>query len=319
MEREGNTATTTRGIYLVLLLVPLFWGGSFGASKHVVTEIPPFTTAAIRFGIASVLLAIWLTAVRGWDWQVIRRRWIGLLVLSLTGVFAYNFFFFLGLSYTSATNGALVVAINPVFMTLIAVLFLGEAWSGRLGLGVLLSLTGVLLVITGGSWETLLNFSFNKGDLLLFGAVASWVAYGIAGKIVMRGVSPLLTTTVTTIAGTLLLAVSAWFEGGWSRVPGLSGQSIGELLYIGVFATVIAFVLWNEGVHRIGASKASAYINLVPINAMWTAALFYGESVSWAQLIGMVLVIGGVLLTSQAPQRQTVSKVNAGAAGGQPG
>ncbi|WP_126424964.1 DMT family transporter [Brevibacillus marinus] len=304
-ERSASelSASTPNSIYLVLLLVPLFWGGAFGAGKHVVTEIPPFTTAAIRFGIASLLLAIWLTAVRGWDWRLIKQRWFGLLILALTGIVAYNCLFYLGLQYTSATNGALISATNPVFTAIIASIFLGEAWSARLGLGTLLSLAGVLMVITGGSWESLRHLSFNPGDVWLFGSVASWVIYGIVGKIVMRGVPPLLATTVTTIVGTLPLFAFAGWEGGWRSVPQLSGQAIAELLYMGVFASVIATVLWNEGIHRIGATKTSAYMNLVPINAMWTAALLYGESISWAQYVGMVLVIGGVLLTSWAPQR----------------
>jgi drug/metabolite transporter (DMT)-like permease len=187
--------------------------------------------------------------------------------------------------------------------TLVAVIWLGERWSRRLGVGLLLSLGGVLMVISHGSWEALRTLSFHQGDLLLIGAVLCWSTYSTLGKVVMSGLSPLLVTTVTTLVGAGFLAVCAVVEGGLGRVAELSVQSWVEIVYMAVFATVVAFVLWNLGVHRIGATKTSAYVNLVPINAMWIAALFYGEQVAAAQVLGLLLVIGGVLVTTRSPQR----------------
>lgn len=287
-----------------MLLVPLFWGGAFGATKHVLTELPPFTAATVRFGMAAILLVVWLTWRKGWNLRVIKERWKGLLVLSLTGIFAYNAFFFIGLQYTSAANGSLVIAMNPVSTTLIALLFLGESWSRRLGLGVTISFLGCLTVISGGSWETIRTLSFNTGDLLLLISVASWSLYSTVGKSVMKGVPPLLATTVTTVVGTGFLALGTITEGGWARLPDASMQTWLELFYMAAFATVLGFVLFNLGVHRIGASKAAAYINLVPPNAILIAVFLYGDTLHWAQLAGAALVISGVLLTTRAPQKK---------------
>lgn len=300
-------------IYLLMLLVPLFWGGAFGAGKHVVTELPPFTTAAIRFGMASVLLVIWLTVQKGWDWQLMRERWKGLLFVSVTGIFAYNAFFFLGLQYTSATNGSLVVSMNPMTTTLLAVLFLGEVWNRQIGIGMVLSLLGVLTVISGGSLEVIRTLSFNVGDLILIGAVLCFSTYGIVSKAVLKGVPSLLVTTVTMTIGSLLLFAVSLFEGGWGQVPAISGQSWLELVYMAVCATVVAFVIWNMGIARLGPSKASAYVNLVPINAMWISSVFYGESLHLSQLVGVVLVIGGVVLTTRAPGKKTAPLPQKGA------
>jgi drug/metabolite transporter (DMT)-like permease len=294
-EKEGQQGVK---VYLLLLLVPLFWGGAFGSGKHVLTEIPPFLTATLRFGLASLLMMLWLTYKKGWDFQLLKERWKGLLLLSATGIFGYNAFFFLGMQYTSATNGSLVVAMNPVSTTLAAVLFLGEAWSRRLGFGMTLSLLGLLVVITGGSWETIRTLSFNAGDILLLGSVVSWSVYSTAGKVVMKGMSPLLVSTVTTIVGTLGLFIGSLIEGGWGKLPGLSLQSGLEIVYMAVFATVIAFLLWNYGIQKIGASKTSAYVNLVPIMATTIAVLIYGEQVTWVHAVGVVLTVSGVLLTT---------------------
>jgi len=296
-----------RSIWWLLLLVPLFWGGAFGAAKHVVTEIPPLTAATLRFGVAGLLLIVLLTVQRGWDWQVIRQKWLGLLILAVTGVLGYNLFFFLGLQETSAMNGSLVVAMNPVATTIAAVWLLGEAWSRRLGFGMLLSLGGILTVISRGSLDALLSLSFNQGDLLLLGAVACWSTYSVAGRALLKDVQPLLVTTVTMVVGSCGLFVASLTEDGWAQVPAMSGQAWGETLYMAAFATVIAFQIWNMGVQQVGASRTAAYVNLVPINAMWTSMVFYGEQLHWAQGVGLLLVVSGVLLATRAPQKQQLA------------
>lgn len=289
-------------IYLLLLLVPLFWGGAFGAAEHVVSKISPFTAATIRFASAGLILLMILVARSEWDARAVRKHWRGLLLMSVTGIFLYNAFFFVGLNITSAVNGSLIVATGPVFITLGAVLFLGEAWNGRLIVGLLLSLAGVIFIITNGSWETLRALSFNHGDLLFIGALFSWTANSLIGKVVMKDVSPLLATTVTTLVGSLFLFVGSLFEAGWGKIGVMSVQSWAEMGYMTVFATVIAFVLWNKGIHDVGASKTSLYLNLVPINTTWIAVVIYGASLSWQQLCGMALVIVSVLIATVQPQ-----------------
>jgi drug/metabolite transporter (DMT)-like permease len=285
-------------IYGLLFLVPLFWGGSFGAAKHVITEIPPLTTAAIRFGSAGLILLVWVMLKHQWNWKMIRERWMGLLMMSITGIFAYNALFFFGLKYTSAINGSLIMATSPVLITVGAVVFLKESFSRKLFIGMALSLSGVFVVITKASPHVLLALSFNIGDLLFIAAVTSWAVYGLLGRSVMQGISPLLTTTVTTLFGSVLLLISSLVENGWQHVPYASGQTWLEMAYMTVLATVVAFALWNLGVHRVGAGKASAYMNLVPINAAWISALFYDADITWVQLAGMVMVISGVYLTT---------------------
>ncbi|TLS37236.1 DMT family transporter [Pseudalkalibacillus caeni] len=293
-ESQGNA------IYFLLLLVPLFWGGAFGAAKHVITEIPPITAATLRFGFAGLLLLPLVLIRSEWRFEVIKKRWIGLILMAITGIFAYNAFFFIALEYTSAINGSLVMATTPVFMTLGAVLFLKEQWSKRIGFGLLLSLSGVFLVIMKGSLQTLLSLSVNMGDLLFLAALFCWVVHGLIGKVVMNGVSPLLTTTFTTIAGSAMLGIWSLFENGWSSVPSMSNQSWAEIIYMSIFATVVAFLLWNRGIYQVGASKSSMYMNLVPINAAWIAVLFYGSVMEWQQIAGMIMVLTGVYFSASS-------------------
>ncbi|HWO74616.1 MAG TPA: DMT family transporter [Bacillus sp. (in: firmicutes)] len=285
-------------IYFLLLLVPLFWGGAFGAAKHVITEIPPITAATLRFGSAGLILFAIAVLRSEWKMDVLKKQWPGLLMMALTGIFGYNAFFFMALDYTSAINGSLIMATTPVFVTLGAVLFFNESWNRRLGLGLLLSLIGVLIVIFKGTFKTIASLTFNEGDLLFVAGLISWVTHGLIGKSVMKGASPLFTTTITTLFGSCFLAVCSLFEGGWGKVLHMSGQSWMEMLFMIVCSTVVAFFLWNKGIHQIGASKSSMYMNLVPINAAWIALLFYGSVITWQQLVGMVMVIIGVYIST---------------------
>ncbi|MDU4959674.1 MAG: DMT family transporter [Sporomusaceae bacterium] len=294
-----------RSIYIILLLVPLFWGGAFGSTKHALSELPPLTLSALRFSLAGLLLAAWVTARREWNWPLLRRHWPGIVALGFTGVFLYSFFFATGLQYTSSLTASLIVVINPVITACLAVLLLGESWHWRIGAGVTLSLTGVITVITQGRFELILNQAYGRGESIIFGAVLSWVAYTLTAKLVVKHVGSLLATTVSTLAGAvMLLAAAGLREGQWDKLSAISPQTLGELLFLAVFSSLAAYVLFNWGVEQIGATKAAAYINLTPVNALWIAAIFYGEPVLAPQLAGMVLILAGVMLTTRTKTPQ---------------
>lgn len=290
-----------RSVYLILLLVPLFWGGAFGSTKHALSELPPLTLSALRFSLAGLLLAAWVTARGEWNWPLIRRHWPGIAALGFTGVFLYSFFFATGLQYTSSLTASLIVVVNPVITACLAVLLLGETWHWRIGAGVLLSLTGVTTVITQGRFELIFNQAYGQGETIIAGAMLSWVAYTLTAKLVVNHVGSLLVTTVSTLAGAaMLLAAAALREGQWAKLAAISAQTLGELAFLALFSSLGAYVLFNWGVQQIGATKAAAYINLTPVNALWIAAIFYGEPVLAPQLAGMALILAGVLLTTQA-------------------
>ena len=244
-------------------------------------------------------MTLWACWRGEWDWPAVRDSWLGLLGLGIVGIFGYNALFNIGMQYTSAINGALVIVANPVTTSLVAALFLGEHWSFRQGLGASLSFLGVLTVITQGDLSTLFSLSLNKGDLILLAAVLTWTGYASLGKIVMRRISPTLATAVSMVVGGFLLLLASLPERGWAKLPGISWQVAAELAYLAIFASFIAFLVFNVGVREIGAGKASAYINLMPVAAVLIAALLYGEVVTRAHVIGMLFVMTGVLLTTR--------------------
>ncbi|KMY31935.1 membrane protein [Lysinibacillus xylanilyticus] len=295
---ENNNKNQSRNMYLLMLLVPLFWGGAFATAKHVITEVPPLVAATLRFGITGIILVIITTIQKEWLWQVIRNRWKGLLFIGFVGIFGYNAFFFTALKYTSATNGALIIAALPVFTMLGAVIFGKEKWNNKAGTGLALSMIGVIIVIVKGSLSDLFSLAFNLGDLLFVGALLCGVIYALMGESMLKSIPVILSNTIMMLSGAVFLAISTVFEGGWSQVVSMSVQSWIEMFYMVVCGTLIGYVIFNKGVESLGGSKASLYLNLTPIVATLLAVIAYGSSITLIQIVGMVMVLVGVYIAT---------------------
>jgi len=293
MQRSSRT-------YLKLVVTTFFWGGTFVAGKWAVSEAPPFFVAALRFAIATAVLfalVIWKHAqgVEGFPLPRGRAQWAGVFSLGLTGVFLYNALFLGGLVRTTATNGSLIVAFNPILTAVLSAWWLSERVRPLQAAGLLLALLGVGIVITKGSLEVVRSLSFNPGDLLMLGAPLAWALYTLLGKKVLAWLSPLAATAYAALFGTLLLLPAAAIEGdllaGASRLSAYGWLSVLQLALLG---TVAGFVWWYEGVEALGPARAAVFVNLVPLFGVLLAALILGERMEWPQLAGGALVIAGV-------------------------
>ncbi|OPA72801.1 EamA family transporter [Paenibacillus selenitireducens] len=303
---ESKHRDQSKSIYFLMLLVPLFWGGAFVTAKHVITEIPPLVAGTLRFGITGIILAIIVLIQKEWHWKEIKKHWKGLLFIGFIGVFGYNALFFTALKYTSATNGALIIAAMPVFTMVGSVLFCKGNWNNKFGIGLSLSLMGVIIVIVKGSLSALSSLSFNLGDLLFVAALLCGVIYALTGKSIIQGVPVMLSNTIMMLSGAIFLAISTVFEGGWDKVSNMSAQSWIEMAYMVVCGTLIGYVIFNKGVELLGGSKASMYLNLTPIVATLLAVIAYGSSITLTQIVGMVMVLIGVYVaTSKTSGRKS--------------
>jgi len=319
------TEVAINKVYLKLVLTTFFWGGTFVAARFAVGEAPPFFAASCRFIIASMLLvplAAWQSRrePRGFPVPENFRQLAGLFSLGLTGVFLYNAVFFTGLKLTTATNGALIVAINPLLTAVLSALWLRERVSATQAAGLLLSLFGVAVVIARGSLAIFANLSCNRGDLIMLGAPLCWALYSILGKKVLERFTPLAATAYASLFGALLLIPAALREhaalgGAW---PGFSWLGWLAILQLAILGTVVGFVWWYQGVQLIGTARAAAFVNLVPLFGAALAALFLGERLVAAQLWGGSIVILGVYWGGRRPAPPDVHgeagvlKLNAG-------
>ena len=265
-------------VYIRLLLTALFWGGTFIAGKLIAKRVDPFSAAFLRFSVASFLLLILASRERGGFPPIKRTQFIALLLLGMTGVFSYNAFFFKGLQYINAGRAALIVANNPIFITLFAALIFRERLSWIKVLGIVLSVCGAMVVISKGSLGELLRGGVGPGEILVFGCVGSWVAY--------------------TLIGTAALFIPALAEGMVTAIPRYGVLDWVCIAYLGVFGTVLGFVWYYEGIKALGPTRAGQFINFVPIFAILLAFFILDEDVTLSLLVGAALVISGVSLTN---------------------
>ncbi len=285
-------------VYIKLLLTAFFWGGTFIAGRIVAQNVGPYSASFLRFAVASVFLLLFARKAEGKFPAVNKNQIIPVILLGLTGVFSYNVFFFKGLKITGAGRAALIIANNPVFITLLSSFFFKERLSIVKMAGVAISVTGAIVVISRGNPLEILNGGLGKGELYIFCCVLSWVAFSLIGKSVMSDLSPIVAVTYSSVIGAAFLFIPAYFEGITS---GLANYSVSEwmgIVYLGIFGTVLGFVWYYEGIKKIGPSRASLFINFVPVSAVFLAFFILKEPVTISLLIGTILVSAGVYLTN---------------------
>jgi drug/metabolite transporter (DMT)-like permease len=291
-------------VVLFLILATLFWAGNYMFGKYVVEEMSPLSMTFLRWLLGVLLLfpiAHWFERP---DWKKVWGRWKILSVMAILGIVGYNFLLYEALRYTTPMNAALVNSMNPALIVVFAALLIKEKISIKNGLGLVISLFGVLLVLTNGQLMKIFNLEFNQGDLLMIAAILSWTFYSIIGRR-LQDIPPISSTAVSVLLGLILLLPFILTEG--LTVPH-TNQAMAGILYMGIFPSVGAFIFWNLSIRKIGPSRAGIYLNLITV---FTAilSLILGKPITFVQIIGGVLVFMGVYLTSStAKGQQTINK-----------
>lgn len=290
---------------IFLVITALIYASNILVGKAI-NELPPYTIAFFRvFTAFLIMLPIgWKQAMQHRD--VFKKEWKPLLALALTGVAFFNTFIYAALQFTSATNVSIMEAAIPVVTIVFSMLFLKERLYGVQWLGVILSVVGALWVITEGSWQVIRNLAFNIGDIIMIGAIITWVLYSILVKFHMHKFPVYGSLLVMLIIANIALfpiALIEWITGGFP--PVFETEHMLGLFHLGIFPSVIALILWNKGVEAVGPSQASIFLNFIPVFTMIGAVLLLGESIGFAQIVGAVVVIAGVLLTTRREAKET--------------
>jgi len=287
-------------VYIKLLLTAVFWAGTFIAGKVVTREMLPFSAAFVRFTIASVFLIL-ITFRFERSFPRMRLGQIAsVLFLGMTGILAYNVFFFKGLKLIEAGRASLVIATCPVFITIFSSAIFKERVNLKQVFGIFISVLGAAVVISKGQLVELLRGNVGYGEMFIFGCVLCWTAYTIVGKTLMKVFSPIIVVTYSSLVGTAGLLVPAIFEGILGSFSGYSASAWIGVFYLGIFGTVLGFIWYYDGVKRIGPIKAGLFINFIPIAAVLLAFFILGEAITISLLVGAILVIFGVLLVTLA-------------------
>ncbi len=276
----------------------LLWGGTFIAGRALAGYVTPTNGAFLRFAIATISLLVLTYVHDGKIGLPPKKKWLSLVILGLTGVFGYNVLFLTGLQHISAGRAALIIALNPLVITIFARLFLGEQLNIKQSFGIFLSLAGATLVITNGNPATLFSTSFGKGELAMLGCVASWSVYSLVGKSVLTSMSPLSSVLYSSLIGTLLLAIPAFHNEVYSTLLSIRLVDWLNLSYLGFFGTALGFSLYYGAIKKVGATRAGVFINLVPLFSIILSWLILDESIRLIVIIGGIILLIGVSITN---------------------
>jgi drug/metabolite transporter (DMT)-like permease len=281
----------------LLLLTMTAWGSTFVVTKGLIELWPPFTLGFARVAIGTlVLLPLALSRRR----REVQLPWPTICCMGLVGVALYYMAFNFAMLYTSASQGALVQSSIPAITALVAVVWLRERASTLRWLGIALSVVGVLIVFSGDSIEGPASALF--GNLLMFASVLCWGIYTSLAKRVAACDSIVITVCITG-SGSLMLLPLAGYEIATVGLQPLPIMGWLGVLYLGVIASGVAYLLYNASLRYLDASEVGVYTNLIPVVGVLTGVIMLGEPLSLRAIVGGAVVMLGVWITSRAERR----------------
>lgn len=286
----------------------LIWGGTWVAGRYAVLEAPPLGVAVWRFLIAGGALLALVAWRNGGLPRPTRREWALIAGLGATGIFLYNLCFLYGLQRLAAGQAALVVALNPVMVTLAAAWLAHERLTVHKAVGGAIALAGCLTVIGHGSPLAPFAGSVGFGEILIVGCAVFWAAYTLLGRRATKTLSALVVTAYSTLVGWALLLVTALADNPAALVPDYSLPVWLSILFLALLGTTLGFTWFNAAVAQIGAARASIFINLVPVAAVLQGAWLLDERLGISVLAGGALVLAGVAMTQYTPTQLSLEQ-----------
>lgn len=299
---EGKLQLSNWKMYLFLMITTSIWGTAFIGGKFAIQDFEPMTVAFFRFFGASIILIPLLLLRKEWPKNITFKDWLLFGVIGLTGIFLYNFAFFMASKHAPVIKSSLFIASNPILILVLSGLFLKEVITKYQVVGLISAVFGVFYIIINGQFNVLLTLGFEPIDGILLLAVVSWALYTVVGKVVMQKYSPLVATSFGCAIGSGFLFPFALWETSWNDVTSASGVTWFWITEMAILVTVVSFLMWYNGVRAVGASKAALFINFMPISAVLMASIFLGEKLTMYHFIGAIFIFGGVYLGTKKPK-----------------
>ncbi len=292
--------------FVFLLLPILFWSGNYVLGRLTVGDgVDPYTISFFRWFIAClVILPLALPKIRQ-DLPQIKQHLPMLTFLAFLGICNYNLFLYIGLQSTTVTNAVLLNSLMPVMILITARVLLGSKTNSLQNLGILVSTVGALVIVSRGSLDTLLHLTVSSGDLWIITAAISWAIYSVL--LVKRPAMHLLSFfAVTAMIGTCI-QFPLYLLFSSKDLAELTTANWGAIIYMSLFASIGAFICWNAGIQRLGATTAGHFVHLLPVFSIFLSTLFLGEVMEGFHGIGIFLIFSGIgiatLLNKQLANR----------------
>jgi drug/metabolite transporter (DMT)-like permease len=287
--------------YLLLSITALCWAGNAIVGRLAAGHIPPVTLSFLRWALAFLVILpfAWKHLLR--DWSAIRAKLVIMIVLSVTGIGAFNTLQYWALEHTQALNTLLLQSAGPLVVAIWSLILLGVRLTPAQAFGVSLSLAGVLMILLRGDLTALSNIEFNKGDLIFTVALVIFGLYSVL-SLKRPGIHGLSFVAFTFGCGAASLIPLFIWELTARPVMQINVNNLLSLFYVALFPSTLAYLCFNRGVQLIGANRAAAFFHVVPAFGTIMSIVFIGEHPQAFHFIGFALVLTGVFVASRKPK-----------------
>ena len=293
------------GTSFLLVMPPLLWAGNAVIGRLVSELVPPMTLNFLRWALAFlILLPLAHRVLHRSGPLAVWPHWKRFALLGLLGVGCYNALQYLALQTSSPLNVTLVAASSPVFMLAVGAIFFGQRVSAKQALGAVLSIAGVLAVLSRGEPALLAQVRLVPGDVYVLIATLAWAFY--SWLLAQPGDSPEIRGNWAAFLMAQLIFGLAWsglFAGGeWALTDAQVDWGwplAAALIYVAIGPAVLAYRFWATGVQRVGPNIAGFFSNLTPLFAAMLSAAFLGELPQLYHAVAFALIVGGIVVSSR--------------------
>ncbi|MEF3254587.1 MAG: DMT family transporter [Deferribacterales bacterium] len=285
--------------YILLILTTLFWSGNFVLSRGVNDLIPPISLGFWRWFWAGVILLPFSFKYLKKDLKIIKENIIYINIVGILGVSLFNTLIYKAVHYTTAINAILINSFVPIIVLFFSLIIYKDKPNFKQIIGIIISILGIINIILKGDLTKILELSFNKGDILVLLAATDWALYTVLLKSIPRGLHPLSFLQSIVIFGVIYLLPFYIYEIHKFGTFPINLKTTISILYVAIFASVIAFIFWNRAVKDIGANNTAPFVHLMPVFGTIMAIVFLGEKLFLFQVIGILLVFIGILLATR--------------------
>ncbi len=283
---------------LLLWLPPLFWAGNLVLGRALSTSFPPVSLAVGRWLVALIALLPFVIGDVRRQWPQLRASWRLILACGAFGIAGYNALAYVALQTTPAASVAFLNSTLPLMVPVAAALLGVERIAARTIAGIVISFAGVTWIVARGDLGSLAGLSLAGGEMLVIVAVANYALYSVLLRRKPGAIEPLVFLAATMASGLAVLAPFCAYElARGAHIP-TDAASIGAVLYIGLFASLFAFILWNRCVATLGASVTGVSFHLVAVFTALLAFAVLGETVHAFHLVGIAFILTGFFIAT---------------------
>lgn len=280
------------------LLATLIWSGNFIVARGLGDVIPPVTLATLRWGTATVILLPFAAATMWRQRTALRANWKHMLVSAFLGVTVFNTLIYIAAHTTEAMNLTLIATTTPVFIIVLSRMFLGEPITRNRAIGLTVAVFGIVTLVTRGDFSVLRELDFRIGDLWMLLAGFIWAVYSIIIKRKPADVDPYAYLGTTFLIGVLPLIPAAQIEQSLAPQLDLTPTVIGSVLYIGIGASLVSYILWTKAIMMVGPVISSLIYYSLPAFCGIEAYLFLNEPITMIHGAAFLLIVSGIVLAT---------------------